>query len=346
MRLSPAGTSPQNRSHRPLRARLSLAAVSAIAVLAAAGCSGAGAATATVSTTITIAAVPGIDDAPIYLALKDGLFAAAGLKHVVIKSESQESAEFDALRSNQAQIAAADYGTLLYQQGLAPDYKILADGYDAATGSLEVLTLPNSGISTPAQLVGAKVAVPDDDMVKPSSTGAPASLQAAAATEVLQSYTGSSLGAPHWMAVPEGQEVSDLMTHRDGIQAILVGQPYVFEAERDAGAVEIMDACSGGTADLPLSGYAALTSWVKDHQAAVADFQSAMASAQAQASMVGPIQKVLPAFTGMTVQEADLATIGTYPTSTNASGLERVDRMMWQLNMIKSQVSIPQMIVR
>ncbi len=347
MRLNPARASLRNRSHRPLRARFVLAAVSGLAVLVAAGCSSSpGTATGTVSATVTIAAIPGIDDAPLYLALKDGLFAAAGLKHVVIQPESQESAVFDALRSNRAQIAATDYGTLLYQQSLSPDYKILADGYDAAAGSLEVLTLPNSNITTPAQLAGARVAIPNDDILSSMSTGNPASLEAAAATEVLDSYTGSSIDVVTGTAVPEAQEVSDLMTHRDGIKAILVGQPYIFEAERDAGAIEVMDACSGYTANLPLSGYTATTSWVKDNPVAVADFQSAMAQAQAEASMVGPVQKVLPKFTGMTVQDAELATIGTYPTSTSASGLERVDRMMWQLSMIKAQVSIPQMIVR
>ena len=86
MRLDPAGVPLPNRSRHAFRARYLLAGVCGLSLLAAAGCGSPGGAGSTVSTTITIAAVPGVDDAPLYLAQKDGLFAAEGLDHVQIKS--------------------------------------------------------------------------------------------------------------------------------------------------------------------------------------------------------------------------------------------------------------------
>ncbi len=86
MRLDPAGIPLLNRSRRVARARYLLAAASGLAVLVSAGCAGTASAGGTVSDTITIAAVPGVDNAPLYLAQKEGLFAAAGLKNVEIKS--------------------------------------------------------------------------------------------------------------------------------------------------------------------------------------------------------------------------------------------------------------------
>jgi hypothetical protein len=70
MRLHAAGISLPNHGRRVRRARFCLAAVSGIAVLLAAGCSTNSNGGGTVSSTITIAAVPGIADAPLYLARK------------------------------------------------------------------------------------------------------------------------------------------------------------------------------------------------------------------------------------------------------------------------------------
>ena len=127
----------------------------------AAGCAGTASAGGTVSGTITIAAVPGVDNAPIYLAKKEGLFAADGLKNVVIKTYPTESAELSALQSAQADIAASDYGSIFYQQSQSNDLRILADGYDAGPGVLEVLTLPGSTIKSPLDLANQKVGLPD-----------------------------------------------------------------------------------------------------------------------------------------------------------------------------------------
>jgi NitT/TauT family transport system substrate-binding protein len=344
MRVGPAGITPRNSRRRPSSARLLLAVASGLAVLAAAGCSASSGAGGSVSETITIAAVPGIDDAPLYLAQQEGLFAAAGLQHVVIKSESQEGAEFSALQNNQAQIAATDYGNIFYEQSLGHRYRILADGYDATTGTLEVLTLPNSNITSPADLAGKKVGLPSDDILPHAKGTPPDSLEAAAADEVLQSYANIMGNPVDWDAMTQQDEVTALIDH--SVQAILVGQPYIFEAEKDAGAVEVMDACSGSTQNLPLSGYVATSSWVSKNPTAAADFQSAMAKAQADASMAGPLQTVLEKDVKMKVQEADLSTTGTYPTATSVTELSRVERLLWIASLIRSTPSVSRMIVR
>jgi NitT/TauT family transport system substrate-binding protein len=347
MRLNPAGTTPRNRIFRPYWARSAAALVSGLAVLAAAGCaSSSGAGGGTVSTAITIAAVPGIDNAPLYLAKHDGMFAAAGLKNVSILAEKTEAGVFEALKSGQAQIADTDYGDLFFRESQGGQYKILADGYDAATGSLEILTLPSSGITSPAQLArgGVTVGMPDDDLLPvPSGSGAPTSLESAAATSVMSSSVSDP--SVKWAPMSQAAEVTDLEHHKDGIRAILVSQPYILQAETQAGAVEVLDACSGATANLPLSGYVASSTWVKAHPTAVADFQAAMAKAQVEASMAYPAQHALAAFTGLALAQADLVTIGTYPTSTSVSDLDRVSQLMWGSHMTPSQVFAGPMIV-
>jgi NitT/TauT family transport system substrate-binding protein len=332
MRLDPAGFALPTRSGRARASRCLLATASGLAVVVAAGCSSSSGPGGEVSGTVTIAALANVNDAPIYLAQKDGLFAAEGLSHVVIKTYSSASAELSAVQNAHADIAASDYGDIFSAEASSPDLKILADGYDATQGSLEILTLPDSSIKAPADLANpasphVKVALPDDDILPNLlNTGHPASMEAAAATEVLSNFVANAALSVDWVPMAESQEVSALVHHQ--VQAILVSEPYIYEAESSAGAVELMDACSGATANLPLSGYVATAAWVRQNTAAVADFRAALDKAQSDAAMTGTIQQVLPSAAGMTVEAADMITVGTYPTTTNSSALATVFNLM------------------
>jgi NitT/TauT family transport system substrate-binding protein len=347
MTLDPAGSLLPKRSRRTARTRALLAAASGLAVLGAAGCGGTGAGGGSVGSTITIAAVPGVENAPIYLAKKEGLFAAAGLKNVVIKSYSSQAAELGALQSAQADIAVSDYGSIFYQQSQSRNLRILGDGYDAGAGVLEILTWPGSSIKSPLDLADQSIGLPADSVLpNPQHSSSPISLDAAAATQVLTNYLGNNAESVHWVSMPQAQEVSELEQHT--LKAILVSEPYIYQAESQAGAVEVLDACSGSTANLPLAGYVAMNAWVKENPSAVADFQEALAKAQGNASMTGQVQQLLPSATGMSVQQADLITLGSYPTSTNVLSLERVVRLMSDFNMINpaKAPAVPPMVVR
>jgi NitT/TauT family transport system substrate-binding protein len=351
MRLDPAGNLLPKRSRRAVRARHLLAAASGLAVLSAAGCAGSATAGGTVSGTITIAAVPGVENAPLYLAKKEGLFAAAGLKNVVIKSYRSQSAELSALQGGQVDIAASDYGNIFYQQSQSHGLRILADGYDAGPGVLEVLTLPpapGSGpaIKSPVDLANQTIGLPAESVLHGLlGSGSPISLDAAAATQVLTNYLGNNAESVTWEPMSQQAEVKQLEQHK--LKAILVGEPYIYEAESQAGATVVLDACSGSTASLPLAGYVAMSPWVKDNQGAVADFQQAIARAESDASMTGQVQQLLPSATGMSVQDADLITIGSYPTTTSILSLERVVRLMSNFNMITlgHAPNVPPMVV-
>jgi NitT/TauT family transport system substrate-binding protein len=302
--------------------------VSGLALLAA-GCGNSGSPGGAVSSTVVIAAVPGVSDAAIYLAQKDGLFAAEGLQHVRIQTYQNQADVITALQSARADIAASDYGNVFYQQTLSDNLRILADGYDATAGSLEMLTYPGSPITKPSDLVtvqGVHVGVPNDDVLPGLSPSVPRSLYVASAIEVLKNYVGNAANPAAWKYMSQAQEVSQLRAHK--LQAILVSEPYIYQAEREFGAVEVFDACSGQTAGLPLLGYVALNAWVRQNPGAVSDFQAALAKAQADASLAGQVQGVLQSAAKMSVQDADLITVGTYPTSTSIQNLGSVVSLM------------------
>jgi len=305
-----------------------------------------------VSGTITIAAAPGVDDAPLYLAQEKGMFAAAGL-HVVIKNFGSQGAELAAIEGNKAQIAASDYGNVFASQQERSNLRLLADGYDATSGSVEILSLPKYNIGSALDLQGSPtgqgspIGLPSDSAVGNTLVqGVPESLYVAAAREVMSNFLASGADTLTWQKMSQQKEISQLASGR--LHAVLLTEPYIYDAEATLGAMPVLDVFSGGTASLPISGYVATNSWVKNNGTAVADFQSAIEQAQSSAAITGPIQQVLPKLpgAGFTPQVANMVTIGTYPTSTNVGALQRVTELMTTESMLsKSGIGIGAMLV-
>src|SRR5258708_4589042 len=129
--------------------RIALIAMSA--ALAVSGCSISGPGNSG-SGQLTVGIVPGIANSPLLVGTQEGVLSDHGL-NVVTKTYSSLQTEFQALRSGSVDIAVGDYADFFYEQatGMAA-LRLVADGYDAAPGVMEVLTRPGSGITTPRGL--------------------------------------------------------------------------------------------------------------------------------------------------------------------------------------------------
>lgn len=348
MRRDPAGV----LQHAPVRVRRRLlGAATGLALLVSAGCAGSSSAGGTVPAAITIGAVPGIDTAPLFLAWKAGYFADAGLPNVRIQPFATQAAEMQALLTGRVDITASDYGTVFYTQAKTPGLlRVLADGYDAGPSVVEIVTLPGSGIHSPADLAGTTIGVPAESVLPGMQAASthPISLESAAAAEELQTYLGAAVDSVTWWPIAQEEEVSGLSAQPGGLQAVLLTEPNIYDAASQHGATKVLDATSGSTAGLPLTGYVTESSWARHNPAAVADFQAAIARAQRQASLTGQVQQVLPATSDMTREDAALSAIGTYPTTTSAVALDRVVRLLGILGVIDpaKEPSVSPMIIR
>jgi NitT/TauT family transport system substrate-binding protein len=312
-------------------------AVLSVAVLAS-GCSGSGAGASGTGGRITVAVVPGIDNAPLGVAVQDGLFPRQGL-NVTVKDYQSLDAEFQALTSGQAQIAAGDYTGFFYEQATGhASLRLIADGYDAASNSVAILALPTSGLTTPQQLqdLPGGVATPFHQMA-PYSAAVPYSIQTLAAEEVLQN-DGVSPSSVNWTQMQPQDMIGALRSGQ--VKAILATEPYILEAEEQLGAVEVVDASSGVTSGLPLSGYFSLASYAHANPSAVQAFQAALDQAQSDCAQRGPVQAVLPQLTGMRTGDAALVTLGTYPTSLNVNEVQRVATLMYDSGMINNPINV------
>jgi NitT/TauT family transport system substrate-binding protein len=330
-------------SHR--RLRLIAAVLASLGVAAGiTGCNPFGQADASSGEPVVkVGVVPGIDNATLYLAKQRGDFARAGIDVQIVDFTSVDS-ELRALTSGQVNVAAGDYGHLFARQSALQKnaFKILADGYDAAPGVVQLMTMPDSPVKTPGDLANRAIGAPDSDTVSGGATSAPNSLLIASATSVLTSLD-VNLSGVNWKNMSQQQEVSELVHGQ--LHAVLLTEPYIYQAQQ-AGAVELADACSGATAGIPLSGYFTSTSWSRDKTQEVAAFRAGLTQADAQASMPGPVQAVLPAYAKLSKQEAGLITTGVYPLTTITADLQRTADLMWASGMITRRLNVADMIAK
>ena len=314
--------------------------------LLAAGCTSANGPAAAGPTSITVAVVSGTDSAPLAIAVSEGLFRAHGL-NVEVKTYRSLRPEFQALKAGSVDIAVGDYADFLYEHAVGrASLHLVADGYDATSSVMEVLSLPGSGITAPQDLVHKVVATPQPQLIPPSggsyiNDSVPYSMETLATESVLNS-DGVTPTAVRWKPTRPQDMIRQL--RRGQVSAILATEPYITEAESQLGAVEVMDSCSGLTAGLPLSGYFSLAAYASAHSAQLQQFRAALRLAQADAAAGGSMQAMLPHFTGMSTQDAALVTIGSFPTSLIVGQIQRVADLMYNSGVISTPLSVSNMV--
>ena len=219
--------------------------------------------------------------------------------------------------------------------------RLIADGYDATPGLMEVLTLPGSSVRVPQDLQGKVVATPPRELA-PFSASAPYNIETLAAESALQS-DGVSPSSVQWDAMSQSSMISALRDHT--VSAIVATEPYILQAETELGAIELLDACSGVTAGLPLSGYFTTASYARGNTAALQAFSEALDQAKASTAQPGIVQSVLRTLPEMSSREASLVTIGQYPTFLSVGQVQRVADLMYGTGMINTTLSVRTMLL-
>jgi NitT/TauT family transport system substrate-binding protein len=335
------------RMRRPGRRAASATAAAAAGLILVTGCSSSPTAGPTASGTITVEAAPGVPDAPLYIALRDGLFSKAGLTVRVVPSSSVPQA-VAALRNQTADIAFGDYANMFYaeEQRPAPHLLAVADGYDAGPNMVEVLTLPGSKIATPKDLENKVIGTASAQAIpthNAKNQPQPYGIDTVATWSVLAS-DNVHVGKITWDPMAASKLIGALQAGQ--VNAILATEPTIYAAESELGAVPVVDACTGATANLPLDGYFTTKSYASKNPQVLAAFRGALAKAQAQAAMAAPLQTALTKSAGLKAQAAAMVTLGTYPTTTSAQNLQRVVGLMFNFGTLSNNFNVKTIVVK
>ncbi|TDD81600.1 ABC transporter substrate-binding protein [Actinomadura rubrisoli] len=320
-------------SHR--RAALSGALAIAVA-LSAAACGGSDdkkSANGLEKDQITVGTMTVADTAPLQLAISKGLFKAEGL-NVKTRVVSGGAEAIPLLKSGQLNITFGNYVSLLTASTKDAGFKprIVAEGFQSGPKTHTLLVAKDSSIHTMKDLQGKKIGVNTKRNISTLL------VRAAAKPDGLTLDEDKNFVE----VAPPAMEAALKSGSVDAVQAI---EPFGTQIQQSLGARMIADLSSGPTADFPIAGYASTQAFSDKNPKVVAAFQRALVKAQGMAADRKVVQDVLPTYAkGIDAKVASTMSYGTYPTSLNATRLQRVADVMQQFAYVPNRVDIKPLI--
>jgi NitT/TauT family transport system substrate-binding protein len=289
-------------------------------------------------TNLTVGAVPVADEAGLYIAKDDGLFAQEGL-HVTIDSivssadatKGQNDGQFDVTAGN-----AVSY--VQDQVGHVSNLEIVAEGSLMEPDNQALYTLAGSPITTIAGLEGRKIGV---NVLNNIGT--------LLISSVLEEH-GLSIRKVHFVAMPFPAMAQAL--HRHVIDAAWLPEPFGSEFSATMGLQELCDLDQGATASFPVGWYVVTRAWAKKYPHTLAAFLAALRQAQeiadSQRTAVEQAMEKLPSPYTVPPMIASVMSLETYPLNVapdiDEARVQRVANEMYQFNMLTQPFHVSTML--
>ena len=320
----------------PRRRTACIIAAGLATLWATAACGGSGQPSTSTSSTgtglekthLTVGALPIVDDAPLFLAIKNGYFKQQGLTVTTQIIPQSTLAIPDMLHGTVDIIGTGNYVSFFEGQAQKTfSIRVLSPGATCTQNSFGILTLPKSGIKGPAGLAGKTIAVNLTNNIQTLTA------------DTLLKANGVNPASVKYVVVPFPDMAAALKAGR--VNAISVVEPFMTGAEQAMGAVPVMSQCSGSVSRLPLSGYFATAAWAAKYPHTAHAFQVAMARAQAFADAnPSAVQKVLPTYTKITAAAAPHIKLSYYPPALNPAQVQRVADLMLAGGLLKTPLDV------
>jgi len=289
-------------------------------------------------TGLTVGAVPVADEAGLYIAQDEGLFAAEGL-HVTIDpivssadaTQGQNDGKFDITAGNAVSYVQA-------QVTRQSDLEIVAEGSLMQPGNQALYTLPGSRITDEADLKGARIGV---NVLNNIGT--------LLISVMLREY-GISPGQVHFVAInfPEmGQALK-----RHVIDAAWLPEPFGSADAASMGLAELCDLNQGATQGFPVGWYVVTKAWAKKYPRTLAAFLDALRQGQeiadTQRTAVELAMEKLPSPYTVPPMIASVMSLETYPLNIapgiDLSRVQRVANEMYQFRMLSQPFKVSSML--
>jgi NitT/TauT family transport system substrate-binding protein len=318
---------------RPFPAIPVVGALVAAALLAAACSSGGGSAAPTglEKTNLTVAAVPALDSAGLYIAQQRGLFAAQGLHVTIVSAPSSGSDIAGQLAGTYDVTEGAYVAYMLADARQNANLKVLAPASNMGPLTQEVMVPPGSPIQTVSELRGKTIGLNALNNVG----------------EVLVSSlltdNGVSPSDVHFVAIPFANMAAALAAHQ--VDAAWLPEPFITDAEESIGATTLADVDQGAAQNLPVAGYIATQSWLEKYPKTAAAFRRAVIAAQGIANNnVAAVVDAMVAYGGVSRTTAEIEAAPSYPLQSDPTLLQRTANLMEQFGLTQQVFNAASMI--
>ena len=298
------------------------------------GCSAASS-TASVATapleqrTITVDSVPVADEAGLFVAQMDGLFARQGLT-VKINSITGTEVAIPDLQSGKADLVVGNYVSFILAQMAGTfenkpvSLRIIAAGSEMRPGTEALYVMPHSKFQTLAELAKAHATI---GVNTASNVGD-------VVVGALLSDAGYKLSDVKEVSPAGGFPALLSMLSAGQVDAAWLPQPLGDMAEQEYGAVPLADFDQGSLQNFPLTGYIGNAQWVQTHPNTVAAFLRALNEGQELADTDrSAVEMALEKYTGIKPIVATTMAIDTYPLEIDVPQLQRVADSMYEFGL-------------
>jgi NitT/TauT family transport system substrate-binding protein len=275
---------------------------------------------------LTVAVVPAISAAGLYIAAQRGYFTAAGLHVKIVPIASGVNALPDLLTGS------VDIDEGQWAADLAAEAKgvarlhALASASAGGPGVQEIVIPAGSAITTVQKLRGKTIAV-----------NALAGLAVLVTNIMLQSH-GVPVSSVHYTVMGFPDMGAALASHK--VDAAFIAEPSLSAAVDTDGAQSLFDVDQGPTHNIPISGYVTTAAWAAKYPRTAAAFVQALERGQQVAATdraaVG--QALIPAL-HISKTTAAVMALGTFPLSVNSVALARVADLMQENGLLAKTVN-------
>ncbi len=318
---------------RLLGRRPVLGALAATALLAAACSSGGGSAApaGVEKPDLTVAAVPALDSAGLYIAQQRGLFAAEGLHVTIVPAISSATVIATQLAGNYDVSSGAYVAYMQADANQHADLRILAPGSVMAPLTQEVMVPAGSPIQRITDLRHKRIGVNALNNVGTLLVSS------------LLSDNGVSPSDVTFVPIPFPQMAAALAAHQ--VDAAWLPEPFITGAEESIGATALADVDQGATQNIPIAGYIVTQSWLDKYPRTAAAFRHAILEAQAIANTnLAAVQDGMVAYGGVSRTTAEIAAAPTFPLGIDKPLLGRIASLMEEFGMTQQIFNVGSMI--
>jgi NitT/TauT family transport system substrate-binding protein len=275
---------------------------------------------------VTIAAIPTVDLAGLYVAQDEGLFARQGLRVRIVKIASSKAIIADQL-AGKVDISAGAYIGYITAQAAGARFRILAEASTLRPETRVLMTPAGSPITAVADLVGKKIGV--------NGTNSIGTLLISA----LLAENGISPAKVDFVTDPGGFPVMPGKLKQGTWDAAFLAEPYVTTAETADGEQVLADLDQGSTVNFPIDGYVATQSWAARHPKTAAAFVRAIEEGQAIADSNRPaVETAMARSDDLPLDVTANMTLPGFPTGpVDETRMERTAQDMLQFGILSEQ---------
>jgi NitT/TauT family transport system substrate-binding protein len=282
-------------------------------------------------TTINITMAPVVDGAPVYYAIKHGLFAKEGLNVNAKQAVSGGPALVPTLLSGSIQLGGTGLGTAIPAWSQNVPIEVVApltlEGTDNSNSQEHLIALQGSGITSPADLAGKTIAVPTLDNMGQIQVSA------------FLSAHGVNPSSVKYIAVPYPQQQAALQAKR--IQVAFTTEPYLTQIQ---GAMQVTDL--GATApsvapSIPDFFVIGTKSYIESHQTIIREFQLAVQQAITYlAANPSAARDLVPSFTSISAADAQQIIMPVFSNDQKLASSQQVADDALKYGVIKAAVTV------